>query len=235
MKTTLLTSIMLLCVTFCMAEVSVKEKQALIDFYHSTRGSEWTQQWDINSPVAEWPGVSVENNRVTAISLLFNNLQGSLPESIGDLVHLRIIELSFNKLSGSLPAAIGKLVNLEVLAFNGNYLSGTIPSTIGNLTRLKQLHLSSNQLSGEIPTLIGNLSHLEVLNVFDNKLSGDIPPQIAGISSLKELVVAENNFTNTETLSSVLLLNTAKLDLRETGIVPAINSVIAIETEEDGN
>lgn len=235
MKTTLLTSLLVLFSSICIAGISAKEKQALIDFYNSTNGAKWNQHWDISLPADTWQGVTIENNSVTAISLLFNNIEGTIPSTIGDLQNLRVLELSFNKISGSLPESLGNLTKLEVLAFNGNYLSGSIPASLGNLKSLKQLHLSSNTLSGELPAYIANLGKLEVLNVFDNDLSGEIPGQIAGIKTLKELVLAENNFSNTSQFSVVLLMNTAKLDLNDAGIVPPAKSVIAIESSEDGN
>ena len=107
MKTTQLTAILVLISTLCFAGVSPKEKQALLDFYNSTNGANWNHSWDLTQDVEEWEGVSVENNTVTAISLLFNNIDGTLPASLGDLENLRILELSFNKLSGELPATLG--------------------------------------------------------------------------------------------------------------------------------
>lgn len=235
MKKQLLASIFLLFSTFLIGQVSPEEKQALIDFYIATDGENWSESWNMMAAVDQWQGVTVKDNKVIAVRLLFNNIKGELPESLGDLEHLKILELSFNKISGTLPASLGNLNDLEILAMNGNYISGNIPASYGNLKNLKQLHLSSNKLNGEIPNSIGNMAKLEVFNVFDNDLSGELPAQLAGISSLKEFVVAENNFTNTDQFSVVLLLNTAKLDLKETGEFPSARSVIAIESSDDGN
>lgn len=235
MKKLLLTPVLLLFCILLTAQVSQKEKQALIDFYIATNGEKWNQSWDLNTDVSEWQGVTVKDNHVTGISLLFNNITGELPSSLGDLSKLRTLELSFNNIEGTLPTSIGMLSNLEVLAFNGNSLSGELPATLGNLTKLKQLHLSSNTFSGVVPSSLNALTNLEIFNVFDNDLKGDLPVQLANNRNLKELMIAENGFTNTEMFSIVLLSNSGMVDLEKNFIVPPAKSVIAIETSDDDN
>lgn len=225
---------LLSCAVF--AQVSAKEKQALLDIYIATNGEKWIHTWDINLPVADWQGVSVKENKVTGISLLFNNIEGTLPASIGDLENLEVFELAFNKLKGNIPSSIGKLTKLQVLSFNGNFLSGSIPASIGNLTALKELHLSSNILTGAMPSSVGALEDLTVLNVFDNNLSGVLPNELANHRNLRELVIAENNFQDTEMFSAILLRNSgSQLDLSRPIITPSAKSVIAIETSDDDN
>ncbi len=235
MKKSISTLLLLLVTVVLSAQVAPAEKQALLDFYHSTQGDQWNQSWDLSTPVSDWQGVTIENNTVTGLSLLFNNIDGSLPESLGNLKNLRILELSFNKISGELPASLGDLDKLEMLAFNGNEISGNVPVSLGNLKDLKQLHLSSNYLTGELPGSLKYLKNLEVFNVFDNKLSGELPSELSEISSLKEVMIAENDFSNTEYFSVILMSSSATLDFNDKGVVPAAKSVIAIETSDDNN
>ena len=176
------------------AQVSEQEKQALIDLYKATNGDQWRNSWNLDEDVAKWHGVTVHQNKVVSIKLMFNNLQGSLPASIGNLTHLRRLELSFNQLQGTIPAEIGNLKQLRVLSFNANNLEGELPATITQLKNLKELHLSSNKLTGSLPEGLTQLSKLTVLNVFDNNFSGDIPEHINQFKNLKQLLVAENNF-----------------------------------------
>ncbi|MBT8255273.1 MAG: hypothetical protein KJO23_01925 [Bacteroidia bacterium] len=217
------------------AQVSQQETQALHDFYQATHGESWNQQWNLNDEVSTWPGVTVEHGHVTEIRMLFNNLTGELPASIGDLTKLEVLELSFNELSGSIPESIGSLEKLHVLALNSNNLVGNIPASIGAMKQLKQLHLSSNKLSGELPNTLDQMNKMEVFNVFDNALSGELPVTLATNRKLREFMVAENNFTNTAEISTILLRNSGgHLDLYDHMIInPSGKSVIAIETSDD--
>ena len=219
--------------TTLIAQVSTSEKEALIDLYSSTNGDSWNNSWDLNSPVKDWTGISVEDNKVISIKLLFNNIEGELPATLGDLEYLQVLELSFNKLSGTIPSELGNLKELKVLAFNGNDLTGEIPASIGELTNLTQLHLSSNKLSGELPESIADLEKLVVLNVFDNDLSGNLPSKLAYSKSIKELMVAENNFKPSNEFSSIVLSNSASVKLEDINIVKESKQIIANETEEE--
>lgn len=236
MKKTLLTLCSYLFAVAIFAQVSANDKQVLLDLYVATQGENWISTWDTNEPVEHWKGVTVEKDQIVGISLLFNNMEGELPASLGTLTELRILELSFNRISGTLPESLGNLENLEVLAFNGNNLSGSIPASFAQLNQLKQLHLSSNKLSGDIPSSIGDLAHIEIFNVFDNELEGEIPTGLAHHRHLRELMVAENNLTATADFSTLLLFNSgARMDLNRPILSPGAKTVIAIETSDDKN
>ncbi len=218
-----------------LAQVNKQEKQVLLDLYIATNGLEWNKQWNVEQPVETWYGVTVDNNKVTGINLLFNNLNGTLPASLGQLKNLKKLELSFNPISGTIPSELGNLEKLEVLAINGTAISGTIPESLGRLSNLKQLHLSSNQLSGMVPESLGKLRKIEVFNVFDNDLYGALPQELASCPNLKQLMVAENNFDNPDDFSVILLSNSgAKIDLHNNS--PQIEpeqSIIAVERDEN--
>lgn len=219
-----------------LAQVSKQEKQVLLDLYTATNGLEWNKQWNVEQPVETWYGVTIDNNKVTGINLLFNNLNGTLPASLGQLKNLKKLELSFNPISGTIPSELGNLEQLEVLAINGTAVSGTIPESLGRLSNLKQLHLSSNQLSGIVPESLGKLRKIEVFNVFDNDLYGALPQELASCPNLKQLMVAENNFDNPDDFSVILLSNSgAKIDLLNNSSpqIEPVQSIIAVERDEN--
>ena len=95
------------------AEVTSKEKDALIGLHKSTNGLQWIKKWDLNSPVSQWHGVKVLGGHVVEINLFRNNLMGPIPESIGELQHLTSLNLAFNNITGELPTSIVKLSNLK--------------------------------------------------------------------------------------------------------------------------
>ncbi|XP_010463447.1 PREDICTED: receptor-like protein 12 [Camelina sativa] len=85
------------------------------------------------------------------------------------------IDFSDNQLHGPIPDSVGLLKELRVLNMSSNAFTGHIPSTMANLTNLESLDLSQNKISGEIPPELGTLSSLIVINVSHNQLEGSIP------------------------------------------------------------
>jgi hypothetical protein len=233
MKKLLFNLLFIFLSTGLVAQVSNKEEQALLDIFVALNGENWVHVWDINKPVKNWHGVTVKNNKVTEVKLLFNNLEGNLPSSIGNLENLKYLELSFNKISGNVPPQIGLLSNLEFFAINGNYLEGPIPPSLGSLTSLKELHLSSNKLSGKIPSTLSNLSDLEVFNVFDNSIGGQLPFEFSHSKKLRKVVIAKNNIAEDKALSAVIFFDSSKSNNFKTSKIPKANTVIASETSDD--
>ncbi|XP_041008974.1 receptor-like protein 6 [Juglans microcarpa x Juglans regia] len=88
---------------------------------------------------------------------------------------LIVIDLSCNRFEGEIPEVVGNLKGLHILNFSNNVLSGHIPSSLANLTDLESLDLSQNKLFGEIPPQLAQLTFLEIFEVFNNCLTGSIP------------------------------------------------------------
>ncbi|KAH6804810.1 hypothetical protein C2S51_000348 [Perilla frutescens var. frutescens] len=85
------------------------------------------------------------------------------------------IDFSCNNFKGDIPDVIGELNLLYLLNLSHNSLTGSIPKSFSNLTLLGSLDLSVNQLMGEIPKEIAGLTFLQVMNLSHNKLVGKIP------------------------------------------------------------
>ncbi|XP_039168704.1 receptor-like protein 7 [Eucalyptus grandis] len=85
------------------------------------------------------------------------------------------IDLSNNKFEGFIPELIGDLESLRMLNLSNNLLNGSIPPSLANLTVLEALDLSQNNLVGEIPQQLARLTFLSVFNISHNRLSGPIP------------------------------------------------------------
>merc|ERR1712166_640804 len=115
--------------------------------------------------------------------------------------------VSGNKLSGKIPDSIGKLERMAVLDLGDNSFTGTIPDSIGELKVLTNLTITrSKELTGSIPESIGNLKALEILylNFFEdddtklaNQFTGTIPDTISQCTALKELFLSNNQFSGT--------------------------------------
>lgn len=181
------------------SDLDPAEIQALIDLYNSTGGKNWTRNdnWCSDRPLGEWYGVNVnDKGRVTEILLNDNGLNGTIPESIGNLSKLKTLYLYENSLTGSIPSQIGNLKELEALGLYSNHLSGDFPEFITSLSSLKYLYLQYNYgITGSLPESIGNLTELVDLRVDGNKMSGPLPVNLGKLTKLDLLDFDDNNFT----------------------------------------
>ena len=101
------------------------DRDALTALYNGTTGVNWTTStnWLSYEPLDTWYGVTADNSgRVTELSLMNNNLNGSLPSEVGVLTSLKTVNLALNPaLYGPLPSSLTDL-NLEYLILNGTNL-----------------------------------------------------------------------------------------------------------------
>lgn len=185
------------CPNNCPIGCQQTDRNALIALYNSTNGANWTNPWNLSESIESWDGITLNaDGCVEQIYFFNNNLNGSLPEEIGQLNELKRLQLRYNGISGNIPASIGNLKKLEILTLSTNKLTGSIPTSIGELANLKYLGLGSNKLSGSIPTSMGNLSKVEIISIYANSLSGLIPSQLGNLSNLKNLYLYSNNLSS---------------------------------------
>ncbi|MBT1695342.1 hypothetical protein KK083_00550 [Fulvivirgaceae bacterium PWU4] len=147
---------------------------ALVDLYNAANGPGWLRKtnWMVGK-VNTWQGVTVSGSRVTQLLLHANQLQGTIPSSIGDLTALTRLHLQTNQLSGGIPYSVGNLTGLTQLFLFDNPLGGEIPASLGNLINLTHLYIYRNNLSGSIPSTLGNLTKLQILAFHQNDLTGN--------------------------------------------------------------
>ncbi|XP_019051738.1 PREDICTED: putative receptor-like protein kinase At3g47110 [Nelumbo nucifera] len=146
------------------------------------------------------------STQLTILALGQNQLFGSLPSGIGNLMNLTGLSMETNLLGGSIPTAIGKLQKLQSLFMGGNRFSGEIPYSLGNITSLIELHMEENHLTGRVPSSLGNCQNLLALTLHSNNLNGSIPRQVIGLSSLTMILNLSYN-----SLSGSLPLEVGKM------------------------
>ena len=105
-------------------------------------------------------------------------IYGEIPENIGKLTQLKVLDISANYLSGDLPGSFVNLGNLTTLYLESNYISGEIPQSLDELSNLTRINLEHNQLSGGIPASIGSLTQLKSFFISGNQLTGPLPTNL---------------------------------------------------------
>ncbi|GLT41229.1 hypothetical protein SLA2020_153100, partial [Shorea laevis] len=90
-------------------------------------------------------GLLVELKRIlkifTTIDFSSNQFHGPIPDELGELNSLLLLNLSHNSLNGQIPSSLGKLVELESIDLSSNKLEGRIPEQLTKLTFLSVLNL----------------------------------------------------------------------------------------------
>merc|ERR1719235_417246 len=90
-----------------------------------------------------WYGVTCDNTGlVVRLELQANGLAGTLPDSIGGLIHLQVLDLGNNTISGTLPFGMAGPVQkhggrpgfeqIQHINLGANMISGSVPDTFNN-------------------------------------------------------------------------------------------------------
>jgi|GEM_PF-3022452 len=175
----------------CPSPCEQKDRNALLALYNSTNGENWNITWDIDQPISNWNGVTLdENGCVKVLNLPNNGLTGTLAAEVSTLTELTYLNLADNAIGGNLPSSIGNLQNVGFIDFRNNQLTGAIPENISTLPILNFLHLEYNNLTGGIPPSFADMENLSFLYLNHNQLSNSYAPQ------LKTLCEQLNNSNN---------------------------------------
>ena len=210
------------------------QRAALVAFYKATDGDNWKDNtnWLSDKPLNEWYGVTAYNGIVAGIYPVDNNLNGTIPEEIGNLKNLTSLILRDNNLTGKIPSSISNLTHLNYLHLSGNpltidnlsclkslkelislELSGTQSSHAAladacELTSLKELNFCNCPIGGSIPKEIGNLTNLYDLALGGCQLTGEVPAEIGNLTNLEFLNLVHNELSGElpESLSNLTKL-----------------------------
>jgi Leucine-rich repeat (LRR) protein len=170
---------------------------SLFDFKRTIRNDPKgaLSSWNSTVHFCSWEGVACSRTRlerVVALNLSGQALDGHISPSLGNLSYLASLDLSMNMFSGHIPHHLGYLHKLKLLDLSSNSLQGNIPDAVTNCSSLQKLYLHENLLVGEIPKKIALLSNLLDLRLYSNNISGAIPPDLGNITTLQYVILQAN-------------------------------------------
>lgn len=204
-------------------------------------------RWLSSAHECDWLGVLCDEfDQIRALTLIGQEIQGTLPSEIALFPYLQSIELFANQFSGTLPTELGGMKHILNIEFHlnyfsgqvplewfqlplqrlnilGNFLTGTVPTEIGQLTNLKGFFLFENLLTGTIPTQVGLLRWLAFTRWSRNFLSGTVPTEFGLLTKLNELWLHRNELTGQQPseLGNLQRLGDIRLHFNQlTGTIP---------------
>ncbi|XP_039821923.1 probable LRR receptor-like serine/threonine-protein kinase At1g56140 isoform X2 [Panicum virgatum] len=153
-----------------------------------------------------------------------NNLNGSLPSELGNLVKLEELYIDSAGLSGPIPSSFSKLTSMKRLVASDNEFTGRLPDYIGRWSNLQDLRFQGNSFQGPLPTTLSNLVNLTEIRIGDILSGSSSLAFISNMTSLNTLIL--RNCRVSDSLASVNFSRFARLNLLDlsfnniTGQVP---------------
>ncbi|XP_057417146.1 leucine-rich repeat receptor protein kinase HPCA1 [Lotus japonicus] len=151
-----------------------------------------------------------------------NQLSGTIPPKLfsSEMVLIHIL-FDGNNLQGSIPSTIGLVQTVEVLRLDRNFMTGEVPSNLNNLTNINELNLAHNKLTGPLPdlTTMDTLNYVDLSNnSFDpseapiwlstlpslttlimefGSLQGPLPTKLFSLPQIQQVKLRNNALNNT--------------------------------------
>ncbi|WP_027000327.1 leucine-rich repeat domain-containing protein [Eisenibacter elegans] len=125
----------------------------------------------------------------------------SLPEELGSLQGLRLLNVSYNRLK-TLPESLGALLELESLDISNNYFRNHLPAVVYRLERLRVLDVRFNKIR-QLSEDIVQLQALESINLRSNELV-ELPQALGHLPELRAIDLQGNHLLDLSQMCLVL-------------------------------
>ncbi len=121
------------------------------------------------------------------LDLKFTRQLRSLPDEIGDLKNLVILNLNYSGVT-TLPPSIGQLQKLQELYLKSTKQLIDLPEEFGNLGALTKFYLGCSAILS-LPSSIGQLKNLEQLYLNGTEKLRSLPDEIGNLGKLTKLYI----------------------------------------------
>jgi len=109
-------------------EQAMSTHDILVQLFRSTGGQRWldTTSWE-DGQYCDWFGITCDDKlQPIMIRLDNNNLDGTLPDTVGLIYSLKLLDVSGNRLGGTVPATLRDLPELKTLLLTRNQFVGPL-------------------------------------------------------------------------------------------------------------
>lgn len=136
--------------------------------------------------------------KLQKLDVSFNQIQGDIPSMIGNALlatSLRELTLTDNLMKGTLPESLGQLTQLEILNLGGSnqQWTGTIPLSLTRLSTLTLVNLERTETISSSSSSIVNNSNNQTTN---DRLTGPLP-SFSSSPQLQTLLLGNQALTGT--------------------------------------
>ncbi|CAL2238235.1 unnamed protein product [Prunus armeniaca] len=149
----------------------------------SLKQNRYYEEFYVSKKVLQHLLPSLRCLRVLSLSRYQNVIE--LPDSIGNLIHLRYLDLSHTAIE-RLPGVLCNLHNLQTLLLSNCSSLLELPADIRKLINLQKLTLASCSSLTKLPAGMGELINLHHLDVSGTKIE-EMPVQMGRLKSLRQL------------------------------------------------
>ncbi len=97
-----------------------------------------------------------------------------MPNTIGNLPLLVLLNISYNLITGSIPLSFNRLLNIQYIDLSNNILTGNLEGKLNHSNYITSLLLQHNQLTGRIDDSILSIycHSLQSIDYSDNYFTG---------------------------------------------------------------
>ena len=189
---------------------------SLIVLYEELNVENWRNPWNLKQPITGWSGLTFDevNGEQRVVGITFNDwqMQGELPNEIGNLRELKRIKMSGNSLTGRVPNGLVNLRKLETLdiSFSEN-VSWFLPENMSDLKSLKEFKVGGLNIHLTSFNRLYKVETLEAISITSSTIQGKLPDGISSLTKLKNLNLGGTRITSLPsditTLSELVVLN----------------------------